>query len=349
MRRRVLLFLAMLVAVAVVAFSLYLDASREESAALADFARRASRARRTRRRRARATRTGGGDRESGGASLVLVGDSTARCAGPTARRRRRRPLAAAIAHGDRTVILTRSEAAAHRPAGAYGGWRASRTPATGDPSRSSRRRCAYAIARSARRTGSCSASSWPRCSWAVFGGIALRIQRKELLLERELARQGDGEASDERLARADKLGDDGRVRDRHRARDRDAARRHRGASRDARPARRERTSAATRAAQAILEQTEKIRGIIAASSRSRAAKPPRSARALARASVVESATRMVEHRFAAAGVELDVAARAADVPAVFGEPRLLEQALVNLLLNACDASRGRPARARGCA
>jgi signal transduction histidine kinase len=45
---------------------------------------------------------------------------------------------------------------------------------------------------------------------------------------------------------------------------------------------------------------------------------------------------MVEHRFDAAQVKLEVAMDCEG--SVSGDPRLLDQALVNLLLNACDAS-----------
>jgi len=45
---------------------------------------------------------------------------------------------------------------------------------------------------------------------------------------------------------------------------------------------------------------------------------------------------LVEHRFAKAEVRL-TSDLAADLPIVHGDPRLLEHALVNLLLNACDA------------
>jgi len=52
--------------------------------------------------------------------------------------------------------------------------------------------------------------------------------------------------------------------------------------------------------------------------------------------VVTSALALVEHRFAHAGVEL-TSHVAAGLPPISCEPRLLEHALVNLLLNACDA------------
>ena len=50
------------------------------------------------------------------------------------------------------------------------------------------------------------------------------------------------------------------------------------------------------------------------------------------------AVALVEHRFAKAGVDLRQEIDGA-LPAVVGDPRLLEHAVVNLLLNACDACR----------
>jgi signal transduction histidine kinase len=54
------------------------------------------------------------------------------------------------------------------------------------------------------------------------------------------------------------------------------------------------------------------------------------------AALAEAARELVEHRFEKAGVRLalDIAP---DLPDVAGDPRLLEQVLINLLLNACDA------------
>jgi len=54
--------------------------------------------------------------------------------------------------------------------------------------------------------------------------------------------------------------------------------------------------------------------------------------------VIENAVALVEHRFAKAGVDLRQEIDGA-LPAVVGDPRLLEHAVVNLLLNACDACR----------
>jgi signal transduction histidine kinase len=53
--------------------------------------------------------------------------------------------------------------------------------------------------------------------------------------------------------------------------------------------------------------------------------------------LVRSAATMVEHRFQKAGVELDLDL-AEGLPAMRGDFQLLEHLLVNLLLNACDAS-----------
>lgn len=86
----------------------------------------------------------------------------------------------------------------------------------------------------------------------------------------------------------------------------------------------------------VLEQVDRIRRIV------------RGCLALARgdaphlvptppASLAEHATDLVRHRFANAGIELacDVDA---DLPVVACEPALFEQALVNVLLNACQAT-----------
>jgi signal transduction histidine kinase len=71
------------------------------------------------------------------------------------------------------------------------------------------------------------------------------------------------------------------------------------------------------------------------------------------ADLVRAAATMVEHRFQKAGVELELDAPA-DLPGMRGDFQLLVHLLVNLLLNACDASqrgdrvavRARPAESR---
>ena len=52
--------------------------------------------------------------------------------------------------------------------------------------------------------------------------------------------------------------------------------------------------------------------------------------------VLEGAVALVEHRLTAAGVTLEKLV-APDLPAIHGDVPMLQQALVNLLLNACDA------------
>ena len=52
--------------------------------------------------------------------------------------------------------------------------------------------------------------------------------------------------------------------------------------------------------------------------------------------VARAAVELVEHRFEKTGVSLEFGDRD-DVPMVRGDARLLEQAVINLLLNACDA------------
>ncbi len=93
---------------------------------------------------------------------------------------------------------------------------------------------------------------------------------------------------------------------------------------------------ATRSAQAILEQSERIRDIMRGFlGLARGGSP--ALQDLAPADVVKAAMALVEHRFTKAGVSLTTHVAAA-LPLIRGEPRLLEHALINLLLNACDAS-----------
>ncbi len=88
-------------------------------------------------------------------------------------------------------------------------------------------------------------------------------------------------------------------------------------------------------AQAILDQAEHVdrvvRGLLQL-----ARGAPIALQETAPAELVEQARSLVEHRFARAGVHLELGA--SEAPAVRCEPQLFEHALVNLLLNACDAS-----------
>jgi signal transduction histidine kinase len=54
--------------------------------------------------------------------------------------------------------------------------------------------------------------------------------------------------------------------------------------------------------------------------------------------IAESAVKLVRHRFEQSGVKLELTS-AASLPAIACDPPMLEQALANLLLNACDASK----------
>ena len=90
-----------------------------------------------------------------------------------------------------------------------------------------------------------------------------------------------------------------------------------------------------RAVQAILDQAESINGVMRGFlDLARGGAPE--LQLVAPSAVVAAAVRLVEHRFLQAGVTL--VPRVPDtLPALRCEPRLLEHALTNLLLNACDA------------
>ena len=170
----------------------------------------------------------------------------------------------------------------------------------------------------------------------AFGGLALRKQRKELELARELAVAEVQRERDERLVRADKLATMGALATgiAHEVSTPLGVIMGRAEQVLPKVSEDERTR---RAVEAILEQGERIGRVI------------RGFLALARgespsfdhvdpAQIARSAVELVEHRFEKAGVKLQ-----ADVPGglplVACEPRLLEQSLANLLLNACDACR----------
>jgi signal transduction histidine kinase len=92
---------------------------------------------------------------------------------------------------------------------------------------------------------------------------------------------------------------------------------------------------AARAVRAILDQSERIRRVIRAFLDLVRGGAP-ALREESPASVLEGAIGLVEHRFAAAGVTIEKRV-ASDLPALRGDVPMLQQALVNLLLNACDA------------
>jgi two-component system NtrC family sensor kinase len=170
----------------------------------------------------------------------------------------------------------------------------------------------------------------------VFGGLALRNQRKELDLARDLAMAQVQRSGDEALARGARIATMGTfaMGIAHEmstplgvivGRSEQLLGRVQGDER------------AVRGAQIILQQADRIRAIIRRFLDMARGGPPSLERADP-AEVARAAASAVEHRFAEAGVSL-----ASDIPpampAVQCDRALLEHAIVNLLLNACEACR----------
>jgi two-component system NtrC family sensor kinase len=327
MRRRVLLLLAMIAAVVLASIPLYLDARREGAAALSDFAREQA---------ALADAVASSNWSAAGlekpdALIVLESSAEGALRRPSGSLVTSSVVTDAIARGARTVRLERPEAAAlglptrtavagiAKAADGHATVVVATALRVRDREIHAQNRLLLGIALAALLVG-------------IFGGIALRIQRKELVLERELAMKDAEKASEERLARADKLATMGAFATgiAHEIATPLAV----IAARTEMLAHEERRA---RAAQTIVEQTDKIRGIIKSFLALARGESPEQSR-IAPADLLSSAQRMVEHRFEAAEVALEISVPK-DAPMVLGEPRLLEQALVNLLLNACDASK----------
>ncbi len=167
----------------------------------------------------------------------------------------------------------------------------------------------------------------------AFGGLALRTQRKELELAHRLAMTTLQTERDERLVRADKLATMGALA---------TGIAHEvstplgvilGRAEQLLP--RQTDDRSRRAVEAIAAQTERIhvviRGFLALARGRQAALEHCAPEDLARA-----AAELVGHRFEKADVAL-VSDIGSELPSVACDPRLFEQVLVNLLLNACDA------------
>ena len=170
----------------------------------------------------------------------------------------------------------------------------------------------------------------------AFGGLAMRNQRKELVLERELALENERRGRDERLERASRAAVMGTLA--------------MGVAHEiATPlgviaARAEQMAAKvdgderlTTSVRAILTQIDRIKQVIGGLLGLARGDAPTAER-IEPERVIDEAVGLTEHRFGKSRVrlrcEVDV-----DLPAVLGDPRLLEHAVINLLLNACDASR----------
>jgi signal transduction histidine kinase len=168
----------------------------------------------------------------------------------------------------------------------------------------------------------------------AFGSVALHRQRRGLLLERELALSALARERDADLARAGRVAMMGTfaMGIAHEVGTPLGVIAGRGEQLAERLAGDERSE---RAVRAILEQTERIRSTIRAFL-DVARGEQRGLCDSAPSAVLDGARSLVEHRFRAASVAL-VADVPADLPLIHGDTQLLQQALVNLLLNACDA------------
>ncbi len=168
----------------------------------------------------------------------------------------------------------------------------------------------------------------------VFGGVALRKQRKQLELASELALTEVQRERDDQLLRADKLATMGALATgiAHEVSTPLGVIMGRAEQLVPKLAGDEK---AKKALDVILEQSERIgtviRGFLGLA---RGAAP--SLQRVDAAGLARKAMELVEHRFSKAGVRLS-GDFGGTLPRVACDPRLFEQVLVNLLLNACDA------------
>ena len=168
----------------------------------------------------------------------------------------------------------------------------------------------------------------------LFGGVAMRNQRKELVLGRELAVAAMQQSRDEKLERASKAAVMGTLAMgvAHEISTPLGIIAARAEQMIPKVAGDERLSGSVAA---ILSQTDRIKQVIQGLLGLARGDAP-SAERVDPSTVVDGAVGLVEHRFLKAGVRLKREV-GASLPSVLGDPRLLEHAVINLLLNACDA------------
>lgn len=168
----------------------------------------------------------------------------------------------------------------------------------------------------------------------VLGGLAMRNQRKELVLERELALADLARGRDEKLQRASKAAVMGTLAMgvAHEISTPLGVIFARAEQMQPKVSGDERLAAGVAA---ILAQSDRIKQVMRGLLGLARGDVPAAER-ISPGAVIDQAVALVEHRFDQAGVRLRRAI-APDLPVVMGDPRLLEHAVVNLLLNACDA------------
>lgn len=263
----------------------------------------------------------------GGPLLTTISGATVRCP----------PIEAAFARGDEWVKLTREEAAALglparmaiaglalATAGSRGAWRVA-TVATALRVRDREVRAMWRLVLGFALTSALVGG---------FGLLAQSKQKKELELARHLAHAEAMQQRDERLVRADKLATLGALATgiAHEVSTPLGVIVGRAEQLLPKVAGDER---AQRSVNIILEQSDRITRIVRAFlTLARGGTP--SLEKVSPATVARSAVELVEHRFTKSNVEL-TSEIPEDLPRVACDPKLFEQVLVNLLLNACDA------------
>lgn len=168
-----------------------------------------------------------------------------------------------------------------------------------------------------------------------FGGLAVRKQRAELQLEHELAVTEVARERDTKLERMNKAALMATLASgvAHEVSTPLAVIVGRAEQLVARAGNDERMA---RSAQAILEQADHINRVVRGLLGLARGTPP-AMESTDPGQVLEAALALVEHRFQQAGVRLEKRVQG-PVSAIRCEPLLLEHAVVNLLLNACEAS-----------